>query len=236
MTALRIFLILTLSNGLWGLDLLKDFDSLGGNAVLLKKLKGHPQNNAIQIVQKRMTDRTHRWEFSSDYLYTSRGNSYLNSTSTGLSVAYHLNPRWSFGAKYYHFFNELTQEGRGLLTEAQKVKKINPNIQTALIPELNWPKDSVLASLSYYPIYGKVNLFNQGVVHFDIYGTLGAGQITLRQGDSTTYFTGVGIGFWLSQHLTSRLEYNYQAYNAQYLLGDKEQRINTISFGIGYLL
>ena len=236
MIALRTFLILILSTPLWGIDLLKDFDSLGGNADLLQKLKVQAKKGTIRIVQKRLVDRTQRWEFSSEYLYSSRGNSYLDSTSTGFTISYHLNPRWSLGMKYHYFFNQLTPEGKNLVEEAQRVQRIDPKTELALIPELNWPKTSVLAAMSYYPIYGKLNIFDKGIVHFDIYGTLGAGQMTLRKGSSMTYFTGLGFGLWLSQHLTGRLEYNYQAYNAQYLQGEQEQNINTISFGIGYLL
>ena len=219
------------------IDLLQDFDTLGGNATLLKKLKSGPQGGrGLRIVQNRLVDRTNRLELFSDYKYTSRGNSYLDSTSAGAALHYHFTPHWSLGFKYNHYYNKLTAEGENIVQEAQEVERINPNIKVALIPEINWPLSSMMASLSYYPIYGKVNIFNRGIVHFDIYGTLGAGRMTLRQGESFTYAAGVGFGLWLSQHISGRLEYNYQAYQAEYLLGVREQKINTLSFGLGLLL
>ena len=231
-----IFSFLLTLSPLWAVDLLKDFDSLGGNTDLLEKLKVQSKKGAVQVVQKRFVDRTHRLELASDYLTTSRGNSYLDSTGTGASLIYHFNYRWSVGAKYEHFYNELTSEGRGLIEEAQKVQEIDSEAEFALIPELNWPKSSTLFSVSYYPIYGKLNIFNKGVVHFDLYATLGGGQMTLRKEKSNTYFTSAGMGFWLSQYLSTRLEYSYRVYNASYLSGEQEKKINTISLGIGLLL
>ncbi|MCY4643133.1 MAG: outer membrane beta-barrel domain-containing protein [Bacteriovoracales bacterium] len=236
MKVLFIVWITISSPFLWGWDLLKDFDSLGGNGALLERLRESSKGKGVQIVQNRMTDRTNRLELFADYQYTSRGNTYLDSSSSAASFHFHINPRWSLGAKYNYFFNDLTPEAEGIINEALEVQKINPNVETALIPELNWPKSSTMALISYYPIYGKANIFNQGIVHFDLYATLGAGQMELRNGTSQTWLGGVGVGLWLSQYLSARLEYNYQGYEAEYLQGVKELSVNTLSFGFGYLL
>lgn len=236
MNLLQVIFIFFLAGPALAMNLLQDFDSLGGNADLLKKLKANPENRRIEIVQKRITDRTHRFELSTEYLQTSRGNSYLDTTGSGFALSYHLNPRWSFGLKYNYFFNELTSEGEHLMGEAQKVEEIDSEAEIALVPELNWPKASIMSSVSFYPIYGKINIFNFGIIHFDTYGTLGAGWMNLREGDSPLYLMGAGFGFWISRHFTSRLEYNYQMYNAEYLTGSRPQRINTLSFGIGFFL
>ena len=235
MTTLLTFLMIIFSGPLWS-GLLKDFDSLGGNGDLLKRLQAQPEKGRLQIVQKRMTDRKNRLEIFSGYLQSTGGNSYLNTQSSNASMYYHITPRWSLGVQYNYFFNDLTKEGEGLLEEARQVEEVNSKSEVAIIPELNWPKSSVMGLLSYYPFYGKLSIFNSGIVHFDIYGTLGAGQILLRKGESNVYLGGVGFGLWLSQHLSARMEYNYQTYRVRYSSGERDQGINTLSFGIGILL
>ena len=236
MKVLSIVLSISFSQFVLGVDLLKDFDSLGGNGALLKRLRESSKGKGVQIVQNRVTDRTNRLELFSEYQYTSKGSTYLDSSSSALSFHFHINPHWSVGVKYNHFYNELTSEARDLINEALKVQKINSNVEMALIPELNWPKNSTTALISYYPIYGKANIFDLGIVHFDLYGTLGRGQMELRNGGSEILLGGVGLGLWLSQHLSARLEYDYQTYEAEYLQGKKQLSVNTLSFGLGLLL
>lgn len=215
--------------------IIEDFDSLGGNKALLEKMKSHSKKR-IELVQKRAIDRTHRLEFSPEYKYISKGNTYLDSFSAGLSLRYHINPYWSLGAKYNYFYNKLTLEAEKLIQEAIRAKDIDADAEVALIPELNWLKTSTLGTLSYYLVYGKINWFNKKIVHFDVYATLGAGRVDLRKGTSGTYLGGIGFGFWPSQYFSARLEYNYQIYNAEYLSGTKQLGMNTLSFSLGYLI
>ena len=214
---------------------IEDLDSLGGNRALLEKINLN-SGKRIELVQKRTTDRTHRLEMAPEYKYVSKGNTYLNSSSAGLSLRYHINPYWSVGTKYNYFYNQLTPEAERLIDEAMKVGDINPDMELALIPELNWLKTSIMGSLSYYPIYGKINWFNRAIIHFDMYITLGAGQVELRKGNSASFLGGAGFGLWPSQYLSMRLEYNYQIYNAKYQSGVKQLDMNTLSFSLGYLI
>jgi hypothetical protein len=79
-------------------------------------------------------------------------------------------------------------------------------------------------------------MFDKGVAHFDVYGQLGGGQIELKSGKTSTYIGGLGIGFWISKHLTTRLEMNFQNYKTQRVLGDSNMNLTLASLQIGYLL
>ena len=90
--------------------------------------------------------------------------------------------------------------------------------------------------VNFYPIYGKMNLYDLGIVHFDIYALGGYGNIDLRSGTTSTYTAGGGFGMWFSQHLTSRLEARYQNYQAERFNGKQNMDLTVLSLQIGYLL
>lgn len=205
--------------------LLQDFDSLGGNDVLLEKARLLSPDQKVEIVQDRIVDRRLRFELAPEFGSTVGGDSYNNTNNFGLNAHFHINPYVSLGAKYTVHTNQLTNEARNLL-----------NNKTDIVPDLDWPLSQALALVNVYPIYGKMNMFNMGVVHFDLYGIVGGGVIELRRGQSTTYTGGIGLGLWISQHLTSRIELRYQGYEAQWLNGPVQMDTTVASVQFGYLL
>ena len=214
--------------------LLEDFDSLGENSILFERAQALKPEVRVEIVQQRIVNRNQRHEISPEFGVVSSGNTYLNSSNLGLSYNYHFNPRWTVGAKYKYYFNELTGDGRRALDEG--VAFTNNDLDFSFIPELNWIRTSVQAQAAWHPIYGKINLFDRGVVHFDIYTFLGGGRINLRKGSSLTYLGGLGSGFWISQHLTSRIEYSYQTYEAEFNSGSKRINNHAVNLSLGYML
>ena len=79
-------------------------------------------------------------------------------------------------------------------------------------PGVDYAKDTWLAVANWYPIYGKMNLFDSTVSQFDIYFLGGAGQVNLSSGTAPTYTAGAGVGVWFTQHLATRLEARWQGY------------------------
>ena len=211
--------------------LLKDFDSLGGNDVLLDKAQALNPEVSVKIVQKRIVDRHFRNEFSPEVGIALGGDTYVDTQTVGLGYQFHINPRWSVGVKYNHFFNQLSEEGENLLNE--RIENGNVVID---IPEMDYMKSMYLATVNFYPIYGKFNFLDQGVVHFDTYLVLGGGQAELKNGDSPVYTAGLGFGLWFSQHLTSRMEIRYQNHEVQWYNGTQNIDTTIASFSMGYLL
>jgi outer membrane beta-barrel protein len=85
-------------------------------------------------------------------------------------------------------------------------------------------------------MYGKINFFDVSVVQFDIYSLAGAGTMQLSSGSTPTYTAGGGIGFWLSQHVTSRLEVRYQNYQDTVYTGSRNLNLIVANLGLGVLL
>lgn len=219
--------------------LLKDFDSLSGNDVLLNRAQELAPEISTQIIQNRTVKRPKRFEFSPQASTVFGGDSYLSTSMIGLSAHYHLNYRWSLNVRYDYAFNDLSAEGESLINNPQEIKDPNGTVIgfAPSVPDLDYIKQSYFATVNWYPIYGKFSFYDLGVVHFDVYGLAGAGQVDLRSGPSDAITAGGGFAFWFSQHLTSRLEFRWMNYQAQLLSGSKTDYDLTLgTFSLGYLL
>jgi outer membrane beta-barrel protein len=227
------------SGRLWAGEIMKDFDSLGGNDVLLERALALNPDIKTKVVQNRIVDLHKRFEFAPETSSVLGGDSYTSTWLAGVDVRYHLNPRWSFGMKYGHAFNEYTDEGKNLINNPSPVKDSGGNIigYSPNIPAVDYIKQQGFLTVNWSPIYGKMNMFDLGVVHFDMYAIAGVGQVELNSGLTSSLTAGGGIGLWISKHLTSHFEVRYQSYEAQRYLDKKDPMDLTVgSIQIGYLL
>lgn len=209
--------------------LLKDFDTLGGNDVLLERARVLNPEATIRVVQDRVVSRRKRLEISPEYSNVLGGDSYNMTHNIGLSTHFHFNPQWSIGFKYNYSLNQLRPEGEFLIEDGAGAGQ-------PIIPDIDFPKNQVLALVNWYPIYGKMNLYDLGVAHFDIYGIIGVGQMELKSGTSATYTAGGGVGLWISQHLSTRFEMRYQNYRAVRYTGTVDMHTTVAGIQFGYLL
>lgn len=210
-------------------DLMKDFDSLGGNDALLDQARALNPDASIRIVQDRIVNRRKRVELAPEYATVLGGDPYNKTQNIGINAHYHINPHWSLGLKWDTSFNQLRPEGEALIHD--------PDIAAhALIADIDYPKQEAMALVNWYPIYGKMNLFDLGVTHFDIYALAGAGTIELKSGFTSTWTAGGGVGFWISQHLSARTELRYQRYAVKHFNGEDTVQATVLGVQIGYLL
>lgn len=205
-------------------EILKDFDSLGGNKVLLEKAKVLEPDKKIFVVQNRIVDRNTRFELAPKYFSVFGGDSFLDTQAIGLESHFHINPKFSLGAGYFQAYNQLTAEGKSLVDN------------DGLIPDTDFLKSGLTGTLNWYPIYGKFNLLDLAIVHFDLYLLGGYGQVELSSGSTNAYTYGGGIGFWISQHLTSRVEVRQFLFEAQRQNGPVDMELTLGSLSLGYLL
>ncbi len=206
----------------------EDLDSLGVNREVVRKARKLQPNNKVKIVQKRSVDRRWRVEGTLGYGYITGGSPYVDSKQLEGALELHVTPRWSVGGRYYSFQNELSQEGQRVFDGSPSVR---PDVR-------DFASDAYLASVSFYPVYGKINLFDWNVTQFDIYLSAGYGQINLAQsGSSDLISAGGGVGFWLTDWLTSRFEVRYQTYKDS-IADNQSRRLEQTVFTakLGFLL
>lgn len=213
-------------------DLGSDFDALGNNDKIINRAKTLNSNRTVRVVQNRIVDRNLRLEVGGSYSGIAGGDSYVNTNAFGAYGDFHITPQWSVGVRYNKYNNQLTSEGDRALSEAVASSQ---NGQKYQIPTIDYQKQSLAGTVSWYPIYGKLNLFDKAVTQFDFYLTAGYGQMQLSSGNSPLMTAGGGVGFWLMQHLSARFEARWQGYNDQQL--NVSRRVDSLIAGlsVGFL-
>lgn len=212
-----------------------DFSTLGDNKVFTERVKQMDQNQRVRIVQNRIVDLHNRFEIAGTYGYSAGGDSYVTTQHLGGILDFHFSPRFAMGIRYQHYFNELTNEGKSQYDAARAAQSIDP-AAAQKFAGIDYPEDMGLVTVSYSPIYGKLNLFDMSVAHFDIYTLAGYGKMQLLSGTSDLYTGGVGMGIWITQNFSARLEGRYEAYTD--LLGTENRSQSNIQglVAIGILL
>lgn len=214
-------------------SLLDDMNSLGGNKKLIKMARDIDPNNKVRIVQNRLVDRNLRLELGVNYGAFHGGDPYLNTDQLGGSVDFHINPLFSVGVRYFNHSSTLTSEGQRRVTQAASARTLGSDTGR---PDSDFPIESYMGVINFYPTYGKMNLLDFSVVHFDFYLLGGAGQMVLESGNSETYTAGAGVGFWFTQHLSSRIEARYQTYEDRAFNQTRSLNMTVISASLGVLL
>lgn len=234
MKRLTLILISLFTLNSWAAkDLTKDMDALGANRELMKKAKSIDPKNRIRVVQNREVDRYMRLEIGVNYGMNSGGDPYIDTTIMGGQFDFHVTPRWSIGARYYNASNTLNKEGEAVFKDAEQRRKSDPDYR---IPATDYAKDSWLIVGNWYPIYGKMNLFDATVSQFDIYVLGGYGQVNLASGSAPTYTAGGGVGLWLTQHVASRLEARWQGYQDKVYTGSRDINQTVLTATVSFLL
>ena len=206
----KIILFATIISPLCFGSEVSDLKQLGTNKGLLKRARKIDPESRYRVVQKRLVDRNTRLELGLSSQLVAGGDAYFDTFNLGAQIDFHINPRWSIGGRYYKSTNTLTKEGLRVHEQAEEDAALG---RAASFPAIDPPETTLLATLSYYPIYGKLNFFNVKTIQFDIYGLLGAGTIDLiKSGQTLTYTGGMGAGFWFNNRVTARLEVRYQGY------------------------
>lgn len=208
-------------------------ENLGGNKDLIRRAKALDPDNKIRVVQNRTVDRRLRVELGLNYGVIAGGDPYVNTQNLGGNIDLHINPMWSVGARYYEHFNELSSEGRRIYDDAKNKAQSNLPYEKVAI---DYPLNSTLGIISFYPVYGKLNFFDAGLAQFDLYVLGGYGQVQTESGSSPTWTAGGGAGLWLSQHFTTRLEVRYQNYSDRISSGTRDLDMVVSNFSFGILL
>jgi outer membrane immunogenic protein len=215
-------------------NLTEDFDSLAENKDIVERAQSLHTERKVQVVQNRLVDRNLRLELGLSYGPVGGGDAYLLTQNVGGHVDFHITPRWSIGGRYYRSYSTLTQEGQQMYDQAQALySRYRDNYFVKMVDA---PQDTGLFVVNWYPFYGKLALFERGVAHFDVYALAGYGKMSLESGTSDTYAGGGGVGFWWTQHFTSRLEVTYLSYKDLIGIQNRQQSAIQGTISVGFML
>ncbi|KYG60439.1 outer membrane beta-barrel domain-containing protein [Bdellovibrio bacteriovorus] len=211
----------------------EDIDTLGGNRELMEMAEKVKSTSRSRIVQERIVDRRNTLEFGLSYGSVFGGDAYVKTQALGAQVDYHITPRWSLGVRYYDFGNSLTSEGQRIYDDAKAAEQAGGR---ALPVDIDYPLNSTIAVVNWYPVYGKTSFYDMGVTQFDLYLLAGGGSITLSSGSTSVMTGGLGLGAWITKHVSARAEIRYQTYEDQIATGARKLDVVTGSLGLGWIL
>jgi outer membrane immunogenic protein len=212
----------------------KELSTLGSNKDVSKRASSLESRSRVAIVQGRTVPRDWRFELGASYGPVAVGDSYLITQNFGGQIDLHVTPKFSLGVRYAKAFNSLTAEGKQRFDAARAAKLRGESDWK--VPDLDYPDSSLMGVVNWYMFYGKMNFFDISVVQFDIYSLAGYGTQTLASGNTPTWTAGGGIGFWITNHITSRMELRYQSYQDQVYTGARDLNLIVANFGVGVLL
>ncbi len=225
--------VMTASTAMAKRSLISDLDSLGSNKGIAERAKAIDADNRIRVVQNRSVDRNMRFEFGVNYGTVAGGDSYIETNQLGFLADFHIIPAFSIGVRHFNAYNSLSAEGTRVFDEATKNGAAQDPYSR---PAVDSPVSSTMATVTLYPLYGKLNFFNVGISQFDVYMLGGYGQMKTQNSTSPTWTAGGGVGIWWSKHFTSRIEARYQNYTDKIYSGEREQGTTAFSLGIGFMI
>lgn len=176
----------------------------------------------VAVIQKRFLPKTGRTEFSTSAVI-STNNQYFNNVGLGFRVAYHLQEKYALEATYLMMTSTERPITKGLID--------NQQIQTQSLVE---PQSFYGLSFKWTPLYGKVALFQQKIIPFDIYFTPGFGVTSTQAGGSEATITlGTGQIFALTKSLAARWDFVWNYYQPKVTVDGVSQTRNQSDIFIG---
>lgn len=216
-------------------NLKKEFQTLGDNKDVIDRVKKMDSQQKIRVVQNRLVNRTNRIELAFDYGSLFGADSYVKTSNLGAQLQYHINPQWSLGVEFHKSYNNLTAEGQKQYDLAYACQQ-KDSACTQRFAGVDFPLETQMATISFYPIYGKMNLFDAGIAQFDLYTTLGYGKKKLNSGSTDVFAAGAGVGVWLNNYFTTRLELRYENYKDLLDIEPRTQSAVTAIASVGVLI
>jgi outer membrane beta-barrel protein len=178
-------------------------------------------DDKLYVVNTRYSSLINRHEVSINGGNNFTADSHLVTTSWGGAYRYHINPKWSVGARYTKYNNELSDSGKWLFDSA------------ALLPDNDYAESSQDIFVSYNTTYGKLRIGKNRVTYFDQYVSLGYGTIDLASGQQQMLVGDIGLAFWLGKSFSSRVGVRNEIYTQEQTsrTRDVHNAIGYISFG-----
>lgn len=158
----------------------------------------------IAVIQKKFLPKTSRFQFHVG-LNTVTNNPFFNSSGYHGNFAFYFNEYFGLEIKHVSF------------TSGEKNITQNLSEQGVKTSTLVSPKSYTGLDLVFIPFYGKMALFNQSIVPYDFYFSLGGGTTLTSYKDeqAPTFHFATGQVFAISKAFAVRWDLSWNAYTAK---------------------
>lgn len=179
----------------------------------------------VAVIQKRFLPKTQRFELNGNFTLITN-NQFFNSMGASARFAYYFTEQWGLELNYLAMST----------TERDVIKELKDdfNVNTE---NFSTPKSYTGLDIKYVPIYGKMSWFNEKIIPYDLYFSLGAGTTkTNTTSNASTIHIGTGEMFALSKSTAFRWDLSWNFYSAKNINGESQSFNNLfLSAGFSYL-
>ena len=173
----------------------------------------------VAVLQKKYFPKTDRWELFIGGSTLLNDAFFLNGGLVG-RVGYFFNESWGVEGTVLALTSGDRKVTRGL--EDQGI------VTTSLVtPELYYGVDA-----KWSPIYGKMAFYDESIVHYDLYFTVGLGMTKTNQvGNSSsepTLHLGTGQNFAINRWMSFRWDFSWHFFNVDSVSGTASNTSGTI--------
>jgi outer membrane beta-barrel protein len=191
------------------------------DAVKLEPAKLNPDGNQVVVIQKNYMPKTGRFAlnggltlFPSDVFFKTYGGQVRGS--------YFFNETWGF-------------ELSGIFLTSSKSTELKDleNKQSVTVSNLATLKSYLGGQIYFSSMYGKYALNDRKIFPFEIYQTVGAGQMTTDKGSSPALSLGFGQMISLSRDSALRWDLSFQFYQTENVSGTKTNQ-NSLLINFSY--
>ncbi len=174
------------------------------------------------IIQKTYMPKTKRAQVFGGFTYGA--NDVFAKTFGGqIRAGYYFNETWGIEATGFFLTSQDAPE-----------KKDLSDIQQIAVQDLITPKSFLGVNAYFSSIYGKMALEDRKIIPFEVYQTVGIGQLNTNPSSNTSaFFFGLGNVFSISKNSAIRADLSWFFYNGKSTSGGTVSA-NTIFVTIGY--
>ena len=165
----------------------------------------------IKSVQRKVFLKKKRFELY-PYFGLDLNDPFYQHYVLGFSGAYHFADSFAVEARYGRVIGRTTQG-------AVKLVRVNAGAICENCPEFEQHLD---VDLNWSPIYGKISLFGESIVHFDTYLTAGPGLFGTDNGFNPAVNVGIGQRYFINDWLVVRAELR------NYIFVEKREEISDV--------
>jgi outer membrane beta-barrel protein len=153
-----------------------------------------------RVIQNRLYSKALKFELGLYYGSIST-DPFLSVTSFGGSLGFHFTEAWGLNLLYWKDFVSNSSATTFLQEDTNDTANTNP------------PSSFAGGEVAYSPIYGKISVFGEWIVHYDLHLLGGYGITSTRSGSDGTISIGIGQQFYLTRWMSLRLDYRAMHYN-----------------------
>jgi outer membrane beta-barrel protein len=197
----------------------------------------------LGVVQNRTYTKAHKWELGL-FGGTVATDPFLSVYNAGGTFGYHFSEYFAVQALY---FRDWASPSSALTTLEQQLTAQNNGNKNGATANTNPPRDYYGAEMVWSLLYGKLSVFGQSIIYYDLNLLGGLGFTATQSGTDFTEHVGIGQQVYLSKRVSLKFDYRLMHYEETITqsviptefgdpVGNRQNYSNVFVFGVSFML